>query len=106
MRAELERLSRHRSGRQLDCADGLGDSATSIDLLLTEVKLPGDISGLVLASQPRKTKPDLKVVLTYESSQEAQGQPPVPADGSALVPKPYTSARLLEAVQRRFSRRC
>ena len=70
----------------------------SIELLLTEISLPGDISGLRLAEQLRCAKPGLKVM--YSCSDAATGQPPAGlSESQILVSKPYTAENLLKKVE-------
>ncbi|HWH71215.1 MAG TPA: response regulator, partial [Candidatus Sulfotelmatobacter sp.] len=70
--------------------------AHCIDLLLTDLVLPGDISGPDLASRLRQTKPHLKVLF---SSDGTEGQPLTVVTADQLVAKPYSSSKLLQAVQ-------
>jgi len=74
-----------------------------IDLLLTDVVLPGEHSGPQLAARLLQEKPGLKVILTTGYSREnvaAQSQ-----DGRPLfiLNKPYTPRNLLQAVHEMLS---
>jgi len=71
----------------------------NIDLLLTDLKVPGGVSGLELAERMRKTKPGLKVVYTADTSPDADGKQPVSLEGLQFVPKPFSPDRLLQAVE-------
>ncbi len=70
-----------------------------IDLLLTDVVLPGELSGPQLAAGMQAEKPSLKVILTtglgreHVEPQAAGGLP------HAYLGKPYTPRSLLRAVQ-------
>ncbi len=70
-----------------------------IDLLLTDVVLPGELSGLQLAEKLRGEKPSLRVVLATGYSREAVA-PQSPGGSSFYVlNKPYTPRSLLQAVR-------
>jgi len=72
--------------------------ATNIDLLLTEVALPGAVSGLQLAEKLRRAKPHLKVLFTHDSSKRIEEIENLKAE--ELVAKPFTSVDLLECISR------
>jgi DNA-binding NtrC family response regulator len=70
-----------------------------VDLLLADVVLPGDFSGLQLSTKLQAEKPALKVILTttgYGNAAIAQQS----ADGAShfVLLKPYTPRSLLRAV--------
>jgi signal transduction histidine kinase/ActR/RegA family two-component response regulator len=70
-----------------------------IDMLLTDMVMPGGISGRDLASRLRQSKPDLKVVYTSGYSPSRVGQDPKLLDGLKFLPKPYNPDKLIQAVQ-------
>jgi two-component system cell cycle sensor histidine kinase/response regulator CckA len=75
--------------------------ASQVDLVLTEVNLPGRLTGPALAKQLSQTRPNLKVLFTSgcESSTGAEAENlGLPAD-SRFVPKPFSPDKLLRAVQ-------
>jgi two-component system cell cycle sensor histidine kinase/response regulator CckA len=67
-----------------------------IDVLLTDMDLQGDISGRELAARLKAVKPDLKLVYTSTATQNGDGPAP---EEAALVSKPYTAEKLVQAVQ-------
>jgi two-component system, cell cycle sensor histidine kinase and response regulator CckA len=70
-----------------------------IDLLLTDVVLPGELSGVQLAEKLRGEKPSLRVVLATGYSREAVA-PQMPGGTTFYVlNKPYTPRSLLQAVR-------
>nr|WP_294525003.1 response regulator [uncultured Rhodopila sp.] len=71
-------------------ADGGG-----IDLLFTDVGLPGGVSGRALADAVRQVDGGVRVVFT--TGYAAAGEPHRP--GTALLPKPFGSAQLAGAVR-------
>ena len=71
-----------------------------IDLLFTDMVMPGGLNGRELAEQARLIRPGLRVLVTSGYDSEAFGQD---ADISArhiMLPKPYTRAALAECVRR------
>src|SRR6266550_7898446 len=72
--------------------------ASNIDLLLTDLSLPGGMSGRDLADQFQKAKPGLKVIYSSVSSQGEETQKPALPDGLKFLPKPFTPDKLVQAV--------
>jgi CheY-like chemotaxis protein len=73
--------------------------AGQIDLLLTDLKLEGGITGVELAERMRKTKPALKVVYTADCGVDAEGKQPASLEGAQFVAKPFRPDRLLQALE-------
>ena len=72
------------------------EAGSSVDLLFTDINLPGEMDGVALAERARKLKPHLPVV--YASGrwgvlEQLRGLP-----NSVVLPKPYTMTRACEAV--------
>lgn len=66
-----------------------------IHLLLTDLVMPGNLSGLELAQQLRSDRPGLRVLLTSGYSREELAH----CDGEVhFLPKPYLPQQVLEAV--------
>jgi len=72
----------------------------SVALLLTDLVMPGGMSGQELARQLVANHPQLKVVYTSGYSAEIAGQEFLLRPGDAYIQKPCPSAQLLEAVRR------
>ena len=70
---------------------------TRIELLLSDVVLPGELSGIDLAGALQEMKPDLKVILTTGYSREAL-DPESAARANLVLGKPYTPRALVQAV--------
>jgi len=74
----------------------------TVDLLLTDVTLPGAMSGRQLAEKLCRDKPAMQVLYTYDSSKKNP-------DGfdqlkpEELVAKPFTTIELLESITRSIS---
>ena len=67
---------------------------TSVDLLITDLNLPDNVSGLDLANRLQKARPNLKVIFTSASG--------LAKEGSTLaisLPKPYAPQKLIQKVE-------
>ncbi|HKJ63160.1 MAG TPA: PAS domain S-box protein, partial [Hyphomicrobiales bacterium] len=79
------------------------DQHPSIDLLFTDIAMPGSMTGLDLATRARERAPRLKVVFTtgYDSgTNETNGVLP---DGTKVLAKPYEAAELAERIKQSLS---
>jgi len=74
-----------------------------IDLLLTDMVMPGGISGRVLGEKLQAEDPRLRVIYTSGYSPDFTGGDLVLTPGVNFLPKPYTSRAVLEIVQRMFN---
>jgi PAS domain S-box-containing protein len=76
----------------------------TVDLLLTDIVMPGGLDGVELASQVRKRWPDLRIVLTSgfpePRSRDAAGF----AEDFRLLSKPYSSEELARVLREEFDR--
>lgn len=96
----------------LDLVDGLADHGIEtvpvssadgalayltdhIDGLITDIELPGTLSGLDLARIVSTRRPGLPVVVVSGGLQPAPAQLP---PGAVFIPKPYTLDRILTAL--------
>ena len=72
-----------------------------IDVLLTDINLPGGMDGTALARRARELQPNLTII--YASARAATLKQEARVPGSVLLPKPYEPAvlgRLLAAAMR------
>ena len=72
-------------------------SGSPIDILFTDVNLPGRMDGAALARCARELQPDLPVL--YTSGRQSVIEQMEPVEGSMFLPKPYDPfdlGRLLE----------
>ncbi len=85
-----------------NAADALAHLASvPVDVLFTDVNLPGGMDGAALARRAREMRPHLPVVYTSARATMLKQDARVP--GSSVVPKPYEPAfvgRLLAAALR------
>ena len=78
-----------------DAALQLLGSGEAVDLVFTDVVMPGDLDGVALARRVREEYPDIAVLLTtgYARAADTQGA------GFPLLRKPYRSSTLARAVR-------
>ena len=79
-----------------DAALGALANGRSVDIVLSDIMMPGGISGLDLAREIKRREPDLPVVLVTAYAEAAASM----EDGKfGLLLKPYTLEALLEALR-------
>ena len=79
------------------------ETAQHVDLVFSDVVMPGGLSGFELATEVRRLKPGLRVLLTSgyaESTARSQEQQ---ADARRLLRKPYSLVELAESVRAELS---
>jgi CheY-like chemotaxis protein len=69
------------------------------DLLLTDVVMPGELTGLELARLLRRDAPGLRVLVMSGFTVDLAGRE-APDDDLCFVPKPFDRAELVAAIQR------
>ena len=69
-----------------------------IDLLFTDVVMPGGMSGLQLAEQARNSRPDMPVLLTSGYNEEFVSARPAFGANLPLIRKPFRRRDLSEAI--------
>ena len=67
----------------------------SVDILFTDIRLPGLMDGWQLAEAARTLRPDLPVIYATGFSQT----PPRLIEGSVFFTKPYRAATLIKAIE-------
>ncbi len=106
----LRKLIQHALGRcqlqVISAADGheavrlWEESADSIDLLLTDVVMPGGLSGKDVADRIRSERPDMKVIYASGYSRDLLPADLVCEEGVDFLAKPYVMRTLAETVCR------
>ncbi len=88
------------SGRE--ALDHWGDHAGVVDLVLTDVVMPGGVSGTQLGRELRNRHPNLPIVYTsgYDPDYDPSDVSMVP--GENFVPKPATADQLLAVIRRQL----
>jgi CheY-like chemotaxis protein len=71
------------------------DGAKPIQILLTDVNMPGSIDGLTLANIVRERWPEIKVVVV---SAHVDSREPEPPTGIAYLHKPFTHGEFVAAL--------
>lgn len=106
---EVRRLTRlvlerrgYRVLEAVNAADALEvwDRAGKVDVLLTDMVMPGGVTGRELATALVKRDGGLKVIFTSGYSSELAGGDLVLQEGLNFVQKPCSSARILAAIRR------
>jgi CheY-like chemotaxis protein len=75
--------------------DLLREYAAGIDLLLTDVVMPGGMTGIELAEAARSSWPKIRILLTSGFSEEQAAR----GSGFPLLSKPYRKVQLAQAVR-------
>jgi two-component system, cell cycle sensor histidine kinase and response regulator CckA len=103
----LSRVVLERSGyRVVEASNGKealrvwDQEKNSIDLLLTDIVMPGGISGRELGTRLREQNPDLRIIYTSGYSAEIAGQELTLQIGQNFIQKPVRPNQLLEALRR------
>jgi CheY-like chemotaxis protein len=68
----------------------------NVDLLFTDIRMPGRMDGWDLAEEARRRDPAIKVVYTTGYSQER----PRPVPNSLHVRKPYRAFEVIQAIEK------
>ena len=68
----------------------------AIDLVISDIVMPGGMSGIDLARQLRERRPELPILLATGYSQYA---PQIVDEGFVLVEKPYSRGALVAAIR-------
>jgi PAS domain S-box-containing protein len=91
----LESLG-YRVTAAVDGNDALQKLGTDIqiDVLFTDIVMPGGVNGWELADRARQTRPDLRVLLTSGYALETLTMHGRLRDGSVILAKPYRKAEL------------
>lgn len=84
---------------QADQAYNMLLAGTHIDLLFTDIVMPGGFSGRVLAQKALLLRPDLPVLLT-SGYPEHELEDDAAWESARLLPKPYRQAELLAHIER------
>jgi len=75
------------------------EEEAAMDLLFSDIVMPGDMNGRELARWALQRRPGLKVLLTTGFSEEETGKLPVKDGDFHLLRKPYMKAELAAAVR-------
>lgn len=74
-----------------ETATQLLDEHPEIEVVVTEARLPGDVTGLELCRRVRTRRPDVQLVVTASSPDFQQSEVP---NGARVLRKPYATGEL------------
>ncbi|QXQ08088.1 response regulator [Sphingosinicellaceae bacterium] len=69
-------------------------AGVSVDLMITDVRMPGDLDGLALAKAARRLRPELAIIVSSGHVRSADSDLAGVVD--AYLPKPYLPVQLIE----------
>jgi CheY-like chemotaxis protein len=95
--AELEDagLTVHQAVEAQEALAVLSGDAT-VDVLFTDIRLPGSMDGWRLAEEARRLRPGLKVIYATGFT----GAAPRPVPGSLFFTKPYRPSVIIKAIEK------
>lgn len=68
-----------------------------VDVLFTDIKMPGSIDGLALAGVTRRDRPRIDIVIASGTLHPSRNEMPA---GAAFLPKPYSAKQIADALRR------
>ena len=74
-------------------------SGADVDLLLTDIRMPGGLHGPALAKEARRLRPQIKVLFVTGAPDDTLLQGDADEDGGQLLLKPCTKAELAEKIR-------
>jgi CheY-like chemotaxis protein len=74
-------------------------SGADVDLLLTDIRMPGGLHGPALAKEARRLRPQIKVLFVTGAPDDTLLQDGADEDGGQLLLKPCTKAELAEKIR-------
>jgi two-component system cell cycle sensor histidine kinase/response regulator CckA len=100
-RTVLERLGYQvlEAGSGVDAVSVWEEHRSEIDLLLTDMIMPDQMTGLELAQRLQPEKPDLKVIFTSGYSTDLVGRQLELIEGKNFLQKPYPPRKLAQTIR-------
>jgi len=89
----------HEASSGVEALTVWAEHGPQINLLLTDMIMPGGLSGRELAVQLREKKNNLKIIYTTGYSPDAIGHDLVLNEGMNFLPKPYHPDKLIQTVR-------
>ncbi len=111
LRDRIARLLRRYGYTVFECASGPAAleawrmNGSRIDLVLSDLMMPGGLDGRELVQQLRRDRADLCVIYMSGFSPEHAGQGEVLVDGVNFLEKPYQPIRLLQLIRQQLDHR-
>jgi CheY-like chemotaxis protein len=81
-----------------EAVEFLQRTALTIDVVFSDIQMPGSTDGFALAQWVRRERPDSKVVLTSGIAKASEAADAL-CDEGRWVPKPYSPAELEERIR-------
>jgi len=75
---------------------------TDIDLLFTDIVMPGGMSGYELAEAARTIRPELRILYTSGYNEISSGGDGPLSEGGEMLPKPYRRQELASRLRNMF----
>jgi CheY-like chemotaxis protein len=75
------------------------DEHQTIGVVFTDVNIPGEMSGIDLARQVQKSRPDVGLIITSGAMRVSDGDLP---DHGTFLAKPYVTQQLVDLVHQKF----
>lgn len=110
LRSSLVRLLRRLGYRVVEARDGeealraWEDDGDRIDLLYTDMVMPGAVGGLELAERLRRRRPGLPVILASGYSPELWERGGAAVSGAVFLPKPASPAEMARVIRETLDR--
>jgi two-component system, response regulator PdtaR len=84
------------SATSADEAAGLLEDREDVQLIVTDINLPGSMNGLKLATAAKARRPKVNIIIVTGYTAPTNDEIP---PGSLFIPKPYNARKIIEAVQ-------
>jgi DNA-binding NtrC family response regulator len=84
------------SATSADEAAELLEDHEDVQLLVTDINLPGTMNGLKFAAAAKARRPEMKIIIVTGYSAPKDDEIP---SGSLFIPKPYNARKMIEAVR-------
>lgn len=91
----------HEAGDASEALHILGDHP-EVSLLFTDIELPGDMDGLVLAEEVHRRRPEVELIVTSGTNRVADSDLP---DSGTFLSKPYRMEHLQNIVREKLESR-
>jgi DNA-binding NtrC family response regulator len=88
-----------------EALDWWPSGGSEVDLVITDLVMPGGVSGAALAKELRRLRPGLPIVYTSGYDPEYNPDEITMVPGENFIPKPATSEQILAVVRRQLMAR-
>ncbi|MBA3501932.1 MAG: response regulator, partial [Deltaproteobacteria bacterium] len=111
LRDRLGRVLRNYGYNVIECESGPGaleawrEHAARIDLVLSDIVMPGGLDGRQVVQLLRRDRPELCVIYSSGFSPEHAGHGEQLVDGVNFLEKPYAPSTLLQLIRQQLDRR-